>query len=125
MIRRPPRSTLFPYTTLFRSHALEDLVLDLHVPRVVELARLDDRARRRDRIPAALHLDGVEERPVRYVVARVELGPDDVARLEVREAERPGADGLEVVRGLARLVARARLEEVLGDDHPVRPTEGR
>src|SRR2546429_4595390 len=22
MIRRPPRSTLFPYTTLFRSHAL-------------------------------------------------------------------------------------------------------
>src|SRR3712207_7268300 len=26
MIRRPPRSTLFPYTTLFRSHApLEDL----------------------------------------------------------------------------------------------------
>src|SRR3712207_7514320 len=24
MIRRPPRSTLFPYTTLFRSVALED-----------------------------------------------------------------------------------------------------
>src|SRR2546422_7975099 len=23
MIRRPPRSTLFPYTTLFRSHQLE------------------------------------------------------------------------------------------------------
>src|SRR5689334_23743848 len=23
MIRRPPRSTLFPYTTLFRSHRLE------------------------------------------------------------------------------------------------------
>src|SRR5258705_1659393 len=23
MIRRPPRSTLFPYTTLFRSHMLE------------------------------------------------------------------------------------------------------
>src|SRR5258708_9709644 len=23
MIRRPPRSTLFPYTTLFRSHLLE------------------------------------------------------------------------------------------------------
>src|SRR5467141_4592370 len=26
MIRRPPRSTLFPYTTLFRSHALEGRV---------------------------------------------------------------------------------------------------
>src|SRR3712207_7357676 len=31
MIRRPPRSTLFPYTTLFRSEetALLDLTLDL------------------------------------------------------------------------------------------------
>src|SRR3712207_8373654 len=33
MIRRPPRSTLFPYTTLFRSLSLaaadDDLVLDL------------------------------------------------------------------------------------------------
>src|SRR3712207_7561916 len=28
MIRRPPRSTLFPYTTLFRSLLLDD---DLHV----------------------------------------------------------------------------------------------
>src|SRR5260221_13838340 len=25
MIRRPPRSTLFPYTTLFRSHLIEQL----------------------------------------------------------------------------------------------------
>src|SRR2546425_5895921 len=35
MIRRPPRSTLFPYTTLFRSHhidaALKTLVHDKHV----------------------------------------------------------------------------------------------
>src|SRR3989442_15857699 len=28
MIRRPPRSTLFPYTTLFRSHAVAALRLD-------------------------------------------------------------------------------------------------
>src|SRR5258708_11893102 len=32
MIRRPPRSTLFPYTTLFRSH-IGELALDL-VPRL-------------------------------------------------------------------------------------------
>src|SRR2546430_5382554 len=32
MIRRPPRSTLFPYTTLFRS---EGLVLDLVLPEVL------------------------------------------------------------------------------------------
>src|SRR3712207_8551949 len=51
MIRRPPRSTLFPYTTLFRSrvgHAPEDDsrqgLLD---PGVVE--RLPDRRRRRRR----------------------------------------------------------------------------
>src|SRR3712207_6901074 len=41
MIRRPPRSTLFPYTTLFRSIAGEDtLVADQH-----------------PRAPGALHLD--------------------------------------------------------------------
>src|SRR2546427_4007697 len=28
MIRRPPRSTLFPYTTLFRSRGLPDAVAD-------------------------------------------------------------------------------------------------
>src|SRR3712207_9557696 len=28
MIRRPPRSTLFPYTTLFRSYAREPISLD-------------------------------------------------------------------------------------------------
>src|SRR3712207_8803537 len=27
MIRRPPRSTLFPYTTLFRSRVLDDVVV--------------------------------------------------------------------------------------------------
>src|SRR2546422_3148551 len=38
MIRRPPRSTLFPYTTLFRSHA-EDAALRtdaVRVPRMVQ-----------------------------------------------------------------------------------------
>src|SRR2546421_8935614 len=27
MIRRPPRSTLFPYTTLFRSHFIRDVII--------------------------------------------------------------------------------------------------
>src|SRR5258705_1455303 len=31
MIRRPPRSTLFPYTTLFRSALLVALEFELHV----------------------------------------------------------------------------------------------
>src|SRR2546422_5434377 len=29
MIRRPPRSTLFPYTTLFRSHDIRDIFEDV------------------------------------------------------------------------------------------------
>src|SRR2546425_7641767 len=52
MIRRPPRSTLFPYTTLFRSHLRGDALLLAQQPeqqvlgadvRVVQLARLAHR----------------------------------------------------------------------------------
>src|SRR3712207_9546547 len=35
MIRRPPRSTLFPYTTLFRSQSMESLILSLDTPSVL------------------------------------------------------------------------------------------
>src|SRR2546427_4731578 len=38
MIRRPPRSTLFPYTTLFRSHAAERVAL-AHLSLLVEQHR--------------------------------------------------------------------------------------
>src|SRR2546421_3624236 len=53
MIRRPPRSTLFPYTTLFRSHQhLEGLdpVLRPREPH-------EGRTRRRDPPPACRGLD--------------------------------------------------------------------
>src|SRR5256886_12420024 len=33
MIRRPPRSTLFPYTTLFRSRAVVDRIVGLGIER--------------------------------------------------------------------------------------------
>src|SRR2546430_15996757 len=36
MIRRPPRSTLFPYTTLFRSVYISLITLDARVIRQVE-----------------------------------------------------------------------------------------
>src|SRR5256885_7179453 len=41
MIRRPPRSTLFPYTTLFRSvrsGEVRDSVIDEHLRRLLRLA---------------------------------------------------------------------------------------
>src|SRR2546422_7377324 len=41
MIRRPPRSTLFPYTTLFRSHSIAPPLhpsVDLFMARLVKVA---------------------------------------------------------------------------------------
>src|SRR5258708_22041118 len=54
MIRRPPRSTLFPYTTLFRSLALE------HVAEHPELLR---------KIEHRVQLAGLGVRPDQLVVA--------------------------------------------------------
>src|SRR2546426_6103596 len=42
MIRRPPRSTLFPYTTLFRSYLLADLFDSLLVRDSKPLFFIDD-----------------------------------------------------------------------------------
>src|SRR5436305_10855273 len=49
MIRRPPRSTLFPYTTLFRSvQATEVLLAEARVPG--DALVVDDHVVRRDRV---------------------------------------------------------------------------
>src|SRR3989475_3833680 len=40
MIRRPPRSTLFPYTTLFRSHLVRLAQRDVHFSTIGQPARL-------------------------------------------------------------------------------------
>src|SRR2546430_11699359 len=45
MIRRPPRSTLFPYTTLFRSHAPEAV----HSARIGRIGVVDDAILERER----------------------------------------------------------------------------
>src|SRR2546430_15313079 len=62
MIRRPPRSTLFPYTTLFRSR-LDDLVLELL--RVVDVEQAGDARGAREDVVAdprvRIALDLVEE----------------------------------------------------------------
>src|SRR2546427_7082732 len=43
MIRRPPRSTLFPYTTLFRSRVVELLDGEVHAGSTAVVARGPDR----------------------------------------------------------------------------------
>src|SRR3989454_10820301 len=62
MIRRPPRSTLFPYTTLFRSidvdHLLVDAWVGRHVPRRVRptATNLHDRTESAELEPAGKYL---------------------------------------------------------------------
>src|SRR2546427_5944007 len=42
MIRRPPRSTLFPYTTLFRSKENSDFIVNAYTATLYTLARIFD-----------------------------------------------------------------------------------
>src|SRR5256884_741939 len=63
MIRRPPRSTLFPYTTLFRSHRAAhdgDAVLDISKPLRVA-------SRKSDGIAEHRHANRSRGRPTRPV----------------------------------------------------------
>src|SRR3712207_7952343 len=62
MIRRPPRSTLFPYTTLFRSlvqeesHAGRELVInEMHGALSTTLRLLEQQARELRSVAPALH----------------------------------------------------------------------
>src|SRR2546422_10779087 len=102
MIRRPPRSTLFPYTTLFRSGRLRGppevgrldvadlLLLRAHdafqrrIPRLVEpLLRREDRGQRQveDLEPAFDLARGAH----RLAVAVDRLLPDQIGRASCRE----------------------------------------
>src|SRR5258705_13363816 len=60
MIRRPPRSTLFPYTTLFRSLELVALRLESHDRLIGRLHWECDRIGRRGRRSGRLRYVGVE-----------------------------------------------------------------
>src|SRR3712207_8397947 len=72
MIRRPPRSTLFPYTTLFRSAEVGDAALEavLHCTEAASHRRdvlyrlVDDRQPLRRGLPGGGggHVDGVQDR---------------------------------------------------------------
>src|SRR2546430_4701794 len=70
MIRRPPRSTLFPYTTLFRSHL------------VMVTSSEEDPARERDSVAALVRrrVDGLvivpSARDHRYLRTELKMGID-------------------------------------------------
>src|SRR2546427_8466394 len=62
MIRRPPRSTLFPYTTLFRSAAPAELLWKKNLALLVYLARSPKRLRTREHLVGLLWADKPEKR---------------------------------------------------------------
>src|SRR2546422_8951588 len=93
MIRRPPRSTLFPYTTLFRSTHRADIGVRAHVHPEVPPERLE-------------LADGLGPLPVERVAVAV-LGDHGhrQERLEVRlDAHGTGARAAPSGRGRERLV---------------------
>src|SRR2546426_3882401 len=88
MIRRPPRSTLFPYTTLFRSPDREDPRHRLQQPAPPEPEPTEDEVRLSPR-PAPRHPGGAHLRPRRVAPppggrrvdpARPVQGPEGRAR---------------------------------------------
>src|SRR3712207_8651978 len=100
MIRRPPRSTLFPYTTLFRSPRLAEIIRLVEVgPEVVPLVhRRGDVGRR-----------GV----VRRGVERVDLNPfGDALRRDVLPAR--SEEHTSELQSRQYLVCRLLLEKTTG-----------
>src|SRR6266850_8514275 len=110
MIRRPPRSTLFPYTTLFRSEARTLAVADLEA----EPAAGPQEPRR---IADQLHQDGdaihaAVERGLGLVLRDLgmhllHLGRRDVRRIAAQEIAAPDEFG--ALEGLEQ-VAQAQLD---------------
>src|SRR2546422_8197120 len=76
MIRRPPRSTLFPYTTLFRSHAQPLERRRVHLARRLVSLRtveLEGRNRQAHREAGALPLPGRSEEHTSELQSRLHL----------------------------------------------------
>src|SRR2546422_5102158 len=85
MIRRPPRSTLFPYTTLFRSDLIQSIFsgsLNLSAYGHGPLPEIN---------PRIVHIVAVEREPIERCYLRVRVSPRQVAAPEP-QARRPVAE---------------------------------
>src|SRR2546425_2069388 len=105
MIRRPPRSTLFPYTTLFRSHAVLERQRRVADGIVLHPGARDAEAPRERRRLYQRREPGVERQ---HGVA-VERQPLPVTP----QRRRPRADRLPVGQAPPRLIARVERPEAL------------
>src|SRR3712207_7008075 len=122
MIRRPPRSTLFPYTTLFRSHALiEDAVefRDLAVAVVDEQHRFGvrQRAALEAKAPpgAAPHVLHLTATPIPRTLQLTAYGDLDATALRGLPAGRKPVETFVVTGSRAR--ARDRKSTRLNSSH--------
>src|SRR3712207_7695571 len=108
MIRRPPRSTLFPYTTLFRSEgslvkwqwsdanqALTELAMDIRGP---EAPVLDDQWTYRFLRARANSIEGGTTEILKNIVAERVLGLPRLRRRELRLHRRPAGDQVHCAR---------------------------
>src|SRR5258707_5750357 len=92
MIRRPPRSTLFPYTTLFRSGnrkpdrfpgAVD--VIEQEALLVIEVHRAKRSWHRRRRCRERRHASAFGNPPVRVQQARVRRSEEHTSELQSRQ----------------------------------------
>src|SRR5690349_24167436 len=75
MIRRPPRSTLFPYTTLFRSLEVVDGMERLRLPGAHSTNRADEQCRGllQSSIPVQVRVDEIDRKSTRLNSSHVEI----------------------------------------------------
>src|SRR3712207_1505857 len=104
MIRRPPRSTLFPYTTLFRSDRAGD-------GGAAAVRALDGAPRAAARRPAE-HQPRVAGLPPPRVLARPDLAGGRLVRRLDAGAARPGGRRRTAAPGGARRAGRGLLRRV-------------
>src|SRR2546430_8645117 len=95
MIRRPPRSTLFPYTTLFRSHWPGRVQEDRRSQWRTDLGRRRDRPRRSEKHTSELQSQS-------NLVCRLLLEKKKEDGLHVVVVDLHEADGQRAARALRR-----------------------
>src|SRR2546427_13236560 len=101
MIRRPPRSTLFPYTTLFRSHAEKQFGLFEGLGHQIACARFERRA-----FALTRHVGGQDKH------REIEIGPPLLELFEDLDAVEVGHAKIE--QDQIRLELGTTLEDLAG-----------
>src|SRR5258707_2595712 len=87
MIRRPPRSTLFPYTTLFRSHDIDlSAARPAHVGRIT--AGFDLEFHDRDRKSTRLNSSPANISYAVFCLKKKNTIPDELRQIDRRHGHR-------------------------------------